>query len=207
MNRQSFKHLAAYRFIYFALAILFVLCFLAISTWSGRENSLPNIPLYVLGFPIIFISLCGGLAQPNSIDYLSGIKSFNGDIQMRLRRPDSNLRALINEGGITPSDYVSYYGFNAAMPVYVEGEAVKTYEKTWVFNPFQLLEEPIITQRREEIATRALVNRWQNDVYVIQAKGQFDDRFDGWMKIFSRYYLFDKQFENEEYLIIHLVKK
>ena len=189
-------------------AVLPLICLVVIAVLLiNQESSYPNIPLYAIGFPIIFISLCGGLAQPSSIDHLSRVASFTGDIQTRLRRPDHNLEDLINEAKITPHDYVTYYGFKAAMPVYLDGEIVKTYEKTWIFNPFQLLEEPISYQRRREIAMRSLVDRAQNEGYIVQAKNQFQERFEEWMRIISEYYLIDKIYENKDYRIIHLIKR
>lgn len=188
-------------------AVLPIICFVVIVVLLiNQESSHPNIPLYAIGFPVIFISLCGGLAQPSSIDHLTRIASFTGDIQNRLRPPDPTLEELIKEAKITPHDSVAYYGFHAAMPIYLDGENVKAYEKTWIFNPFQLLEEPISYQRRQEIAMRSLVDRGQNEGYIVQAKGQFEERFNEWMGIISKYYLFDKTYENKDFRIIHLIK-
>ena len=174
---------------------------------SSQLNYFRNAPLYAIGFPIIFISLSGGLVQPSSIEILKEMKSFSTDISDRLRLPESNLAALIDVANITPDNYIAYYGFHAAMPIYMEGTSVKSYEKTWVLNPFQLLEEPISAKRREEVAMRSLSNRLQKEGYLIQAKGQFEDRFSDWKKIISKYYLIENEFENKDYVIFHLIKR
>ena len=189
-------------------AVMPIICMVIIVNLLIRKhNKLPNIPLLIIGFPFIFISLSGGLVQPSSLENLAKMKSLSSDIQLRLHPSDNNLSALISEAQISPEDYVAYYGFNAAMPTYVDNGTVKTYEKSWLFNPFQLLEDPISLKRREEIAIRSLSNRWQNEGYVIQAKGQFEDRFSDWKKIISKYYLLDTKFENKDYVIIHLIKR
>lgn len=188
-------------------AVLPIICLVLVGVLKGRlPKSFPNPFLMTISIPIFMVLFGGTLSQPGTLNTLSGLKSFTSHLEYRLRVPDSELSSLLLDANITPDDYVIYYGFHASMPQFnIDTGAIDSYEKTMLPNPFQLLEEPIRPERRATIISR-FMNRNVNSGYLVQAKGQFEERFSEWLDILNGPYDISVVGQNQSYKLYELKK-
>lgn len=119
-------------------------------------------------------------------------------IDERLRSADAELDALVEQAGVPPGAMVVYYGHAASMPRLAR---VHAFERTWLPSPLQLLEAPVAPERREEIFSRYLSRR-REEGYIIQARNQFEDRFERWLALLSATHEQGDRFESEHYRIL-----
>jgi hypothetical protein len=188
-------------------AVLPIICLVLVGVLKGRlPKRIPNLFLMAVSIPIFMVLFGGTLSQPGGLNTLSGLKSFTPHLENRLRLPDSELSTILLNANITPDDYVIYYGFHASMPQFsADAGAIDGYEKTMLPNPFQLLEEPIRPERRATIISR-FMNRNVNSGYLIQAKGQFEERFSEWLDILKGSYDISMVGQNQSYRLYQLKK-
>jgi len=188
-------------------AVLPIICMiLLVAIKIQSANTPPNLFLFTIATPILLLTFAGILSQPNTLSVFVNFRTLTPMVESRLRLPDTNLSRLLVEAKISPGDYIVYYGFNAAMPMYLNAKGtVEGYENTWLPNPFQLLEEPISTERRSAIINRA-VDRKKESGYLVQANGQFEDRFNEWLEVLSTSYSIQIVSQNQSYKLF-LFKK
>lgn len=184
------------------IALTLAICLKAGQSPQGPSRSFlaaTAVPIYVV---LLSMSL-GASAFPRT---LRGIESLTGQIEQRLRVPEPPLKELLAKAGVTPSDRVVYYGFAAAMPAYEDPQGGRgVYDKSWLPNPLQLLEEPITSERRRIVVSR-FVERLPESGFFVQAKGQHEERAREWISIIGATHRTAQVYENREYRIIRFLK-
>jgi hypothetical protein len=178
---------------------------LALATSLKTEGSQGNTfhpALAAIAVPLFALTLISSFGSPRLVRTLQGLQSMSPGIEERLPISEPSLAELLHKAAVGPSENVVYYGFDAAMPAFQAGPGEKRlpYEKTWLVNPLQLLEEPIKPRRQKEIILRSLGRAGAG--YFVQKKGQAEDRVAVWLAIISETHSAKQIHENDLYRII-----
>lgn len=154
----------------------------------------------LVAIPLVTVMLLSGVASFSMPVALKGIATMTGAVEKQLRPFDTELASLKREAGITSKDAVVYYGFAASMPREELGDDPLTYEYNWLPTPLQLLEQPILPERRRLILER-YVARHPRSGFFIQAKNEAPERASEWIVLISQSHIVEHVFENEKYRI------
>lgn len=128
--------------------------------------------------------------------------AFSG-ITSKLYPPETDLAAALKDAGVTANSAVSFYGYAASMPYAVVSSEVVSYEKPFFFGPFQLLEEPISAAKRE-IVIRRFVDRFASSGYIVQKRGEAEDRLESVLNLIGRWYVISASVQRGQYRILRL---
>jgi len=166
-----------------------------VSLLAGPARVRAGLP-WVQGFAValVVLGIAGSLfALPQHPPLRLGLI----DIAPRLRPAEAELRALLARAGVSRESRVTYYGFAVAMPRLDSG----TFESTWLPNPLQLLEEPIAPEVQERILRRFLA-RHRAAGYIVQARGQCEERFARWQLLLERTHRVTATWESAHYRLL-----
>ena len=188
------------------VAIFPVLSFallLIIRSWpKGASSSI----LIAISTPFLFLALVSPLANQGQMSLLAKMKVFSHSVDGKTAAADDELMALMNNANLTTKSSVTYYGYDAAMPRITGKKLGENFEKTWLPNPLQLLEEPIPEQRQREIMKRWSSRRVEGG-HIVQKKGQAEDRFARWLELLDEDYLLINIWESANYRIFLFSRK
>lgn len=184
------------------LPILCIITAIVLKSINGLDFDLSHIMFKVISVPLLMLILMTSFGNVNFVDKLRTFQTLTGNVSQKVRVADPSLQELISEAGIRNTDPVVYYGHAAAMPRWRSNNEMLISEKTWLPNPLQLLEEPIMDERRS-IYLRRFMQRSAQSGYIIQAKGEDEDRFTKWLVLIARTHLPIRTFENSKWKIIY----
>lgn len=166
-----------------------------------RSGSSPII-LSVVATPIFVTLFASSIGAPSFPKTVLSIKTMTGHIERQIPFAEPELMELMARANVTPSTNVTYYGFSAAMPTYVDQSGHReVFDTTWLPNPLQLMEEPINSARRETTISR-FASRMPTYGFFVQAKGQNDDRATEWLSIIGAVRHPEQVYESQNYRII-----
>ena len=187
---------AIYPVLSFALLLL-------LRSWPKEANS--SI-LIAISTPFFFLALLSPLANQGLADHLAGMQVLSLSIGEKTAAADSELTGIMNEAQLSTESPVTYYGHDAAMPRSAKKSNGENFEKAWLPNPLQLLEEPIPEQKQREIITRWSSRRTEGG-YLVQKKGQAEDRFARWLQLLNEDYILVNTWESPNYRIFLFSRK
>ncbi|MDB5896194.1 MAG: hypothetical protein JWQ88_3725 [Rhodoferax sp.] len=118
-------------------------------------------------------------------------------VDQQLRATEPELQKLLSQAGITATSPLVYYGFAVAMPRGPDG----AYPRSWLPVPVQLLEDPIAPKVQERILARFTKRRPQGG-FIVQKKGEFDDRLQHWRELLARTHREAAVVESARYRVI-----
>jgi hypothetical protein len=185
----------------FSILVFGVLIILKALTFHG-----PIGPTFrAAALPIFIVAIMSPFWNKQFPPVAAALIKRQHDVLSRLPSADGELMDALHAANITPEQPVAYYGYQCFTPtIRIPGQQPKTFERTWLPGPMQLLEEPVDPLKREEIIKRYHAHN-PSSGYLIRSLGKEDDRFAEWLSLLSRFYALNGQWRSGHYQIYHFV--
>jgi hypothetical protein len=184
-----------------------ILCFAAlVMLRASAMGDKPHPSQFAMCLCMLTLGLLSPLWNTALPEVLAALRLTPQAMESHVDAPDTSLATLLTKAGITREDYVLYYGFTATMPHREEDGVARTYERTWLPNPVQMLEEPIAPEERALVISRFMA-RHPHAGYFIQKLHENDDRVPAWLTLIEQSYALKKQWSNSEYRILYFVPR
>ena len=184
------------------LPILCILTAIVLQSINSLDLDYSHAMFKVISIPLLMLILMTSLGNKDFIDKLRTFETLTGNISQNLRVAYPLLQELITEAGIKKTDPIVFYGYDASMPRWKSNDEIITGEITWLPNPLQLLEEPIKDKRRT-VYLRRFMDRSYRNGYLIQAKGEAEDRLAMWLALIARTHSPVRMYENSKWKITY----
>ena len=184
------------------LPILCILTAIVLQSINSLDLDYSHAMFKVISIPLLMLILMTSLGNKDFINKLRTFETLTGNISQKLRVAYPLLQELIIEAGIKKTDPIVFYGYDASMPRWKSNDEIITGEITWLPNPLQLLEEPIKDKRRT-VYLRRFMDRSHRNGYLIQAKGEAEDRLAMWLALITRTHSPVRMYENSKWKITY----
>ena len=183
--------------------ILVFASLLIMKSWPGDQSR--TIPAAVCG-ALLFLSYISPLSNSNLGKHIAKMNFTQATVSPNLSKAGDELSMLMKTAGISDTSRVVYYGNDAVLPGISDGSKFRIYERTWLPNPLQLMEDPVPEKRQKE-----LVDRWARRRsyagYLIHRRGEAEDRFAVWLRVLSGAYDLQSTWESANYRILLFARK
>ena len=184
-----------------------LLCFCAlIILRASAVGSRPHLSQVAFCLPLVLLAILSPLWNVTFPEVVTRLSLVPAALETHLDAPEPALAELIEKAGITPESTIVYYGNSAHMPGLDPTGAARTYEKTWLQNPPQMLEEPIAPEARARVVNRFMARHPQAG-YFIEHLGDSDARVPAWLALIEQTHTLKQEWQNKEYRILYFVPK
>ena len=188
------------------VALFPLICFiLAVTLRATASSNRISLGAVAVALPIFSLAMAAPVWNEQLFGVVKGLRPYPQKVESRLHSPSVSLALLLTRAGIDLESRVAYFGYAGAMPGETTGQAVRSYEGTWLPTPLTLLENPIPPSRRSLIVGRFL-SRTPRSGYFVYANGEFGGAQD-WVELLSKTHEAEFRYKQDQYEAIYFKPK